>query len=296
MRFAFIDAEKVNYPVRLLCRVLQVSRSGFYAWRDREPSQRGREDAKLRPKIRAIFKKSRHTYGSPRIQAELTEAEDSPTVSKKRVARLMVEEGLQAVTPRRFRLTTDSDHDDPVAKNLLDRQFAPEAPNRAWVGDITAIWTGEGWLYLATMLDLFSRRIVGWCADDNMETPLVTRALQMAIGRRLPGVDLLCHSDRGSQYTSGDYQDLLELHGIECSMSRRGNCWDNAMAESFFGTIKTELLYRRPWPTLESARQAIAEYIELFYNTWRRHSYLGYVSPAAYERQAQKSAAGGLIE
>lgn len=296
MRFVFIDAEKTSYPIRLLCRVLQVSRSGFYAWRNRKPSERAQEDARLRPKVRAIFEESRRTYGSPRIQAELAEWEGSAAVSKKRVARLMVEEGLQAVTPRRFRLTTDSDHNDPVAKNLLDRQFAPEAPNRAWVGDITAIWTGEGWLYLATMLDLFSRRIVGWCADDNMETPLVTRALEMAIGRRLPGVDLLCHSDQGSQYTSVDYQDLLELHGIECSMSRRGNCWDNAVAESFFGTLKTELLYRRPWPTLESARQAIAEYIELFYNTWRRHSYLGYVSPAAYERQAEKPAAGGAIK
>ncbi len=291
MIFAFIDAEKVSYPVRLLCRVLQVSRSGFYAWRKRDPSERALEDAKLRPKVRAIFEKSNHTYGSPRIQAELAEDRDCPSVSKKRVARLMSEEALRAVAPRRFCVTTDSDHDDPVAENLLNRQFSPEAPNRAWVGDITGIWTGEGWLYLATMMDLFSRRIVGWCADDNMETPLVTRALEMAIGLRVPGADLLCHSDRGSQYTSGDYQDLLKRHGIQCSMSRRANCWDNSVAESFFGTLKTELIYRRPWPTLESARQAIAEYIELFYNTWRRHSYLGYQSPAAYERQAEQEAA-----
>ena len=289
MRFEFIDAEKRSYPVLLLCRVLQVSSSGCYAWKSREPSERAQEDARLQPKVRAIFEQSGHTYGSPRIHADLVE--DGEFVSKKRVARLMVEDGLRAVTLRRFRRTTNSDHDDPVAENLLDRQFGPEAPNRAWVGDITSIWTGEGWLYLATMMDLYSRRIVGWCADDHMEASLVTRALEMAIGRRVPDLDLLCHSDRGSQYTGVDYQDLLDEHGIECSMSRRGNCWDNAVAESFFGTLKTELIYRRPWPTRESAHQAIAEYIELFYNTQRRHSYLGYSSPAAYERQFEKEAA-----
>ncbi|MFQ5382543.1 MAG: IS3 family transposase [Dehalococcoidia bacterium] len=287
VRFAFIDAEKASYPVRLMCRVLQVSRSGFYAWKRREPSKRAKEDDALRPKVRAIFEENRRTYGSPRIQAEL--AEDGHAVSKKRIARLMMEEGLQAVIPRRFRLTTNSDHDDPVAENLLDRQFDPAGPNQAWASDITYVWTGQGWLYLAIVMDLFSRRIVGWCVDDNMETPLVTRALDMAIGRRLPSLDLLHHSDRGSQYASGAYQELLEEHGIKCSMSRRGNCWDNAVVESFFGTLKTELIYRRPWPTRESAHQEIAKYIELFYNTRRRHSYLGHVSPATYEHQAEKA-------
>jgi putative transposase len=287
MRFAFIDAEKASYPVRMLCRVLQVSTSGFYAWKAREPSDRQKEDRVLSAKVVEIFHANRQTYGSPRIQAELVE--EGHSVARKRVARLMAEQGLQAVIPRRFRLTTDSNHDHPVAENVLDRDFAPENPNEAWAGDITYVWTGEGWLYLAVVLDLFSRRVVGWCVDDNMQTELVTRALEMATGRRLPEAGLLCHSDRGSQYASGDYQDLLDEHGIQCSMSRRGNCWDNAVVESFFGTLKTELIYRRPWLTRESAHQAIAEYIELFYNTKRRHSYLGQRSPAAYERRAEEA-------
>jgi putative transposase len=287
MRFEFIDAEKALYPIRLLCRVLQVSSSGFYSWKSRPRSDRSREDEMLSGKVREIFKESRQTYGTPRIQAELHE--EGHSVGRQRIARLMAAQGLQAVCRRRFRKTTDSDHDRPIAENILDRDFAPEAPNRAWAGDITYIWTGEGWLYLAVILDLFSRRVIGWSMADNMETPLVARALQNAIGLRLPGDDLIHHSDRGSQYASGDYRKLLDRNGITCSMSRRGDCWDNAVVESFFGTMKTELIYRKPWPTRESAHQAVAEYIELFYNTRRRHSFLGQQSPSDYEREFKDS-------
>jgi len=281
MKFDFIDAEKAFYPVRLLCRVLEVSRSGFYSWKSRPRSKRSREDEKLGAKVFKIFHESRQTYGSPRIMAELNE--DGHGVGRRRVSRLMGAQGLQAVSPRRFCITTTSDHDRPVAENILDRDFAPAAPDQSWAGDITYIWTGEGWLYLAVVLDLFSRRVIGWSMADNMETPLVSRALQTAIGKRLPGDDLLHHSDRGSQYVSDDYQEILEQNDITCSMSRRGNCWDNAVVESFFGTLKNELIYRRPWPTRESAHQAVAEYIELFYNTKRRHSFLGQQSPCNYE-------------
>lgn len=286
MKFAFIDAEKVAYPVGLLCRVLEVSRSGFYAWKSRSQSDRSKQDERLGPKVVEIFRKSRQTYGSLRIQAELNA--EIP-IGRRRVTRLMAVHGLQAVCPRRFCVTTDSDPDRPIAENVLNRDFAPGAPNQSWAGDITYIWTGEGWLYLAVILDLFSRRVIGWSMDDNMETPLVSRALQTAIGKRLPGDDLLHHSDRGSQYASDDYQELLDQNHITCSMSRRGNCWDNAVVESFFGTLKNELIYRRPWPTRESAHQAVAEYIELFYNTWRRHSFLGQKSPCAYEIEYEEN-------
>ena len=195
----------------------------------------------------------------------------------------MRQEGLEAVPPKRFRVTTDSKHSQPVAPNLLARQFDPAGPNEAWVTDITYVWTWQGWLYLAVVIDLFSRRVVGWAADSHMRTEPVLDALAMALARRRPGPGLVHHSDRGSQYASKRYQDELERHGIVASMSRKGDCWDNAVAESFFGTIKTELLDRRPWATRSGAKEAISEYIELFYNATRLHSHLGYVSPAEYE-------------
>ena len=287
MKFALIDAEKAIVPIEVSCRVLEVSRSGFYAWKSRPQSNRSKEDEILSTKVREIFHESRQTYGSPRIQAELQE--DGHAVGRRRISRLMATQGLQAVCSRRFRVTTDSDHDRPVAENILNRDFEPEAPDQVWAGDITYIWTGEGWLYLAAVLDLFSRRVVGWSMDDSMETPLVTHALENAIGLRLPGAGLLHHSDRGSQYASEDYQQLLDQNNITCSMSRRGNCWDNAVVESFFGTLKTELIYRRPWPTRESVHQAVAAYIELDYNTKRRHSFLGQRSPANFEREFEAS-------
>lgn len=289
MRFVFIDAEKASYPIRILCRVLQVSRSGYYAWRTRMPSARDLEDERLRPKVVEAFKTGRGTYGSPRVHAELLD--QGFEVGRKRIARLMREMGLQGVSPRKFRVTTDSDHDHPMAKNVLDRDFEASRPNEKWVTDITYIWTGEGWLYLAIVMDLFSRLVVGWSTADHLETSLCLEALDRALGQRVGVKGLIHHSDRGVQYASDRYRKTLAGRRIECSMSRRGNCWDNAVAESFFGTLKTELIYRRPWSTREEAREAIGEYIELFYNRIRRHSTIGDMSPAKFEEMAQAKGA-----
>ncbi len=246
MRFAFIDVEKASYPMRILCRVLRVSGSGYYAWRARKPSARDLEDERLRPKIVEAFETGRGTYGSPRVRDELVD--QGFEIGRKRVARLMREMGLQGVTPRKFRVTTDSDHDHPIAENVLARNFEASGPNEKWATDITYVWTGEGWLYLAVVMDLYSRRIVGWSTADHLETGLCLDALERALGHRT-GVDgLIHHSDRGVQYASARYREALDAQGIECSMSRRANCWDNAVAESFFGTLKNELIYRRPGP------------------------------------------------
>ena len=273
-----------------MCRVLGVSRSGFYASRSRPPSEKKLVDQKLTQRILSIHSESRGTYGSPRVYAELRE--EGFEVGRNRVARLMRKEGITARLKRRFRRTTDSAHDYPVAANKLDRKFETDAPNRVWTTDITYVWTQEGWLYLAVVLDLFSRRIVGWSMSDNMRTELVLGALTMAIGNRLPDGELLHHSDRGSQYASFLYQKALKANGIVCSMSRRANCLDNAVAESFFGTIKTELIHRHTWPNRDSARRAIHEYIEVFYNRRRRHSSLGMMSPAEFEDVFNQDAAG----
>ncbi len=285
MRFAFIDVEKAWYPMRILCRVLRVSRSGYYAWRTRRPSARALEDEQLRPKVAEAFKTGRGTYGSPRVRDELVE--QGFEIGRKRVARLMVELGLQGVSPRKFRITTNSDHDHRIAENVLDRDFKAGGPNEKWATDITYIWTGEGWLYLAVVMDLYSRRIVGWSVADHMETRLCLDALQKALVHRVNVEGLIHHSDRGVQYASDAYRKALEAAGIECSMSRRANCWDNAVAESFFGTLKNELIYRRPWLTREQASDAIGEYIEIFYNRIRRHTTIGSVSPAKFEEMAQ---------
>ena len=286
MRYPFILAEKAHYPVTVLCRVLQVSTSGFYAWIQRRPSKRQLRDRQLRAEISAIQRASRKTYGSPRIHAEF--ADRQVPVSRKRIARLMREIGLTGLARRRFQRTTDSAHDHPVAVNVLDRQFDVMAPNQAWVADITYIRTWEGWLYLAVVLDLFSRRVVGWALAEHLRTDLVLGALEMALGLRQPRQNLIHHSDRGCQYASQTYRDLLKQRGIECS--RRGNCWDNAVVESFFGTLKTELIHRRPWPSRRRAAAAITEYVEVFYNRHRSHSYLGYLRPAKYE-EAHRTAA-----
>ncbi len=288
MRYPFILSEKANFPVVILCRVLQVSRSGFYDWCGYQPCARDVEDRRLKTEIVAIHKASRKTYGSPRVHAELQVREVA--VSRKRIARLMREAGLTGLPPRPFRHTTDSDHDQPVAKNVLDRQFEVTGPNQAWVADITYVRTWEGWLYLAVVIDLFSRRVVGWALADHLRSDLVLGALHMALGLRQPGSRLLHHSDRGSQYASKDYQDLLADRNICCSMGRRGNCWDNAVVESFFGTLKTELIYRRSWPSRRKAEVAIAEYLGVFYNRHRRHSYLGFLSPADYEESFETAA------
>jgi transposase InsO family protein len=281
MRFAFIDSEKAAYPLRLLCRVLRVSKSGYYAWLRRDPSDRALEDEKIRPKVIEAFELGRGAYGSIRIRRELVD--QGFEIGRRRVARLMAEMGLAGLPARKFQTTTDSNHDRPIASNVLDRDFRATRPNEKWVTDITYIWTAEGWLYLATVIDLYSRRVVGWSTGESLETSLCLKALAMALGHRKKIKGLTHHSDRGVQYASEDYQEALKARGIECSMSRRANCWDNAVAESFFGTIKTELIYRRPWLTRESAREAVGEYIEVFYNRIRRHSTIGYVSPAKFE-------------
>ena len=283
MRYVFIRVEKANYPVRMLCRVLLVSRGGYYSWEKRPESCHAREDEALVLKLKVLYKVNRETYGSPRLYRELKD--QGFKVGRNRIARLMRENGLVATKPKRFRKTTDSSHSQPVAENVLNGKFEVPGPNRAWVTDITYIWTWEGWLYLAVIIDLFSRRVVGWSMAEHMRLELVLNALQMAIGERLTDGDVLVHhSDRGSQYASGMYRDILAQHGIICSMSRKGNCWDNAVAESFFATLKKELISRDSWPTRRGARAAIHEYITLFYNSRRRHSYLGFMSPMEFER------------
>ena len=284
MRFAFIAAEKATYPVRVLCRTLVVSRAGFYAWHTRPPAARTQANQQLGVEIEAIHAESRQCYGSPRVHAELRDR--GHRLGRKRVARLMRQHGLCGRRRRRFRVTTDSNHPLPVARNVLARQFTVAAPDTAWVTDITYLWTREGWLYLAVILDLFSRAVVGWAMSAQITTQHLTLpALTMALGRRRPAPGLLHHSDRGSQYASTEYQRVLKARGIVGSMSRRGNCWDNAVAESFFATLKIELAHDADWATRADARGDVFEYLEGFYNGQRRHSALGYLSPLTFERQ-----------
>ena len=281
MRFEFIRAEKAHYPIRTLCRVLEVSRSGYYAFEKHVPSARAELDGELIPEIKEAHRRSRKTYGSPRIHRDLRAK--GRRVGRKRITRLMRQEGIFGKKRRRFCRTTDSVHDHPIAENILDRQFTVERPNTAWVTDITYIRTNEGWLFLAAILDLFSRRVVGYAMSSSIDTELVLRALRAALRNRRFSGDLLHHSDRGSQYTSSDYRDALSDMGITCSMSRRGNCWDNAVAVSFFGTLKSET--PEAHDTRAIAETVIADYIDNFYNTTRRHSSLDYLSPIEYELQ-----------
>jgi transposase InsO family protein len=281
-KYQFVAAHASEYPVTLLCRVLGLARSGYYAWRVCSHSARQECDQQLTSQIQTIFTDSRRTYGSPRIHAEL-QAQGIRT-ARKRVARLMRHAQLCARPRRRHVRTTDSRHSEPVALNLLARTFQAEAPNRVWLADITYLPTHEGWLYLAVVLDLFARRVVGWSMQPTLERSLVIAALEHALQRRQVAPGLLHHSDRGSQYASADYQVLLAQAQMQSSMSRKGNCWDNAAMESFFATLKAEL----PLSVFEShaaARSAVFDYIERFYNRVRLHSTLGYRSPVAYERQ-----------
>jgi transposase InsO family protein len=282
MKYQFIEDHRSTYPVQRMCAVLEVSTSGYYAWRDRAPSQRTRENGELAKHMQIIHDKARHTYGSPRIHAKLLK--QGFQVSRGRVQRLMKANGIQPRRRKRYKkITTNSKHSYPVAQNLLDQDFTAEAPNLKWVADISYIPTQEGWLYLAAVMDLYSRRIVGWAMDAHLEANLVEGALKMAIRQRDPGSDLLHHSDRGSQYACNDYQDLLKAHGMLPSMSRTGNCYDNAVMESFFGTLKTELVHHCSYPTRNQAKHDLFEYIEVFYNRERIHSTLGYLSPHDYE-------------
>ena len=282
MKYQFIEAHRQQYPVTLMCRVLTVARSGYYHWRNQPLSAQKMADLLLLMHIQYIFTQSRETYGSYRIQAEL--AEQGLRCGRKRVARLMRTYKLLPKTVQPFKVvTTDSNHNLPVAPNRLNQQFSADQSDKIWLTDITYLATAEGWLYLAVVLDLYSRRIVGWAMSDSLHRQLVIEALQMALTTRQPTPGLLHHSDRGSQYASDDYQALLTKAEMVGSMSRKGNCYDNAPVESFFGTLKTELVFHQQYATRAEARLDIFEYIELFYNRFRRHSALGYKSPVKFE-------------
>lgn len=284
MRFAFIEAEKAKYPVRALCRVLQVEHSGFYAWRLRDESDHTVEDRRLGVEVRAVFDENKGRYGSPRVYRVLRRR--GVKVGRHRVARLMREQELRARRRRKFIATTDSKHHMPTPPNLVNRDFEVDEPDRVWAGDVTYLPTGEGWLFLAVLLDLYSRRIVGWALSERNDEALTLSALQMALDQRRPAPGLVHHSDRGTTYASGEYQDALARHGLVCSMSRKGDCWDNAVVESFFSTLDIECAHEQPFPTRRAARRDVAEYILSFYNSTRLHSHLGYQSPMEFERAA----------
>jgi putative transposase len=288
VRFAFVKGNRgsypAGYPVAVLCEVLQVSRSGYYAWLKRRPSARAVRREELAERVRAVHGDSRGTYGSPRVAAELKR--QGVKACENTVAKVMKEHQIRSKVVRKFRVrTTDSAHAHPVAKNLLERDFSAERPDAKWVADITYVPTDQGWLYLAAVIDLCSRKVVGWAMAEHMKATLCTDALEMALSRRKPPPDrsLVHHSDRGVQYACGDYRTLLEEHALGCSMSGKGDCYDNAVAESFFKTLKVELVYHEHYRTRQQATASIFEYVECWYNRKRLHSALGYVSPEAFE-------------
>lgn len=284
MRYHFIDDHRDGWPVRVMCRILRVSPSGFYAWHSRPVSDQATRRGELTKKVQQVFEDNRRVYGSPRVHEQLIARGEHCSVNT--VAKIMQKQGLQAKGPKRFKpVTTDSKHDRPVANNLLQRDFTATGPNQKWVADMTYIPTRMGWLYLAVVLDVFSRRVVGWSVADHMRADLVCQALRQAVGNRKPDAGLIHHSDRGVQYASGGYQNLLDVYRITCSMSGKGNCYDNAMMESFMGTLKVELVHGSDWADHDEAGQAVFEYIEVFYNRVRLHSALGYKSPLEYEQQ-----------
>lgn len=281
MKFQFISAHRGTFKVGRMCKILKVSRSGFNAWLNRPKSRRSRENQALEDKIRVLHAASHGIYGAPKIHQDLVD--DGVPCGKNRVARIMRKAGLRSRTKKKFKATTNSKHNFPVAPNLLNQNFRAEAADNAWVGDITYIWTGEGWLYLAVLLDLYNREVVGWSASSRITRKLAIDALQMALGRRTPQKGLLHHTDRGSQYASNDYQKILKEHGFLCSMSRKGNCYDNAVAESFFGRLKSEWVNHQRYLSRSEATQSLFYYIEIFYNRKRRHSSINYVTPQEYD-------------
>jgi putative transposase len=288
MKFAFIATQEVAFPVQAMCQLLGVSRSGYYAWKARPRSEADAATATLAAEIAAVHQRSRGIYGSPRIHRELRAK--GVRVGRKRVERLMRENGLQGAQKRRFRCTTtDSRHTYPVAPNRLNRDFNPPRANRIWAGDVTYVSTAEGWLYLAVILDLFSRRVVGWSVSAINDARLAQEALREALQARRPQPGLLHHTDRGSPYASLAYTTLIRHHGMVASMSRAGDCYDNAVVESFFGTLKSELIRRHVYPSHREATAAIADYID-FYNTQRRHSSLEYISPIEFELRSTAAA------
>jgi putative transposase len=284
VRFAFVDAERANHDVSILCRVLGVRRSGYYAWLGRDESTRVKDDRVLAVEVAALFAESKKTYGSPRIHRELRNRKRR--VCRHRIARIMRQQRLRARARRKFVRTTHSNPGQPTAPNLLDRNFAVEAPNKVWAGDVTYLPTREGFLYLAVLLDLYSRRVVGWAMSDRNDEALTLAALKMAVDQRRPPPGLMHHSDRGTTYASGAYQDELAKNGLVCSMSRKGNCWDNAVVESFFSSLDIECEHGEMFASRAAARREVTEYILSFYNPTRLHSTLGYVSPMEYERAA----------
>jgi putative transposase len=281
MRYRAIQEHDRRDPIRLMCRALAVSAAGDYAWRSRPESPRAGSARTVLSAIRVIHRESRETYGSPRIWEALVK--QGLRIGEHRVARLMRQNGIRAKTVKTWRATTQSNHRLPVAQNPLNRQFMVEAPNRVWAGDLTYVWTTEGWLYLAVLLDLYSRRVIGWAMGHRLTVDLVEQALTMALVTRRPEAGRLHHSDRGSQYAATSYQRVLDAQGLVPSMSRKGTCWDNACVESFVGTLKRELVHHRHYATRDDATRDIFEYLEVFYNRQRRHSTLGYHSPAEYE-------------
>ncbi len=283
MRYLCIDRRRNQYPVRMMCRGLKVSRSGYYAWRIRPESERAKTDRELTRVIRRLHEQSKGVYGSPKMRDEL--ADEGYPCGRHKVARLMRKAGLKGCPERRFRVTTQRDPSHPVAANLIEQDFTAKGPNQRWASDITYISTHRGWLYLAVVMDLYSRKIVGWSMSRRINRHLAIDALSMAIGARRPEGALIHHSDRGSQYTSDDYRELLDKQGIQCSMSGRGNCYDNAVVESFFGILKRERVNRVRYRNREEARADVFEYIECFYNRKRRHGYLGNISPVAFEER-----------
>lgn len=285
MRYRCIHRRRSLYPVRMMCRSLKVSPSGYYAWRVRPQSRRAGYDHELSQAIRLVHAESDGTYGSPRIHAELTAA--GFACGRPKIARLMHNAGLKGCPKRRFRVTTKSG--PAQASNLLDQDFSAHDANQRWASDITFIWTGQGWLYLAVVMDLYSRRIIGWSMSRRINRHLVLNALTMALGQRQPEGDLIHHSDRGSQYLSDDFQALLKHHGITCSMSDKGSCYDNAVVESFFASLKRERIKRRKYRTRDEARADVFDYIERFYNRQRRHGYVGNISPVAFEERTMRT-------
>jgi putative transposase len=283
VKYAWITRHTKEFTVDAMCRFLQVSRSAYYDWLHRMPITGGQEDTDLAGILQSVFEKSRATYGTRRLKAALLRQDR--TVSRRRIGRLMREAGLSCKTKRKFKATTNSKHDQPIAPNHLDRQFAVDQPDQVYAGDITYIHTQEGWLYLAVVIDLYSRQVVGWSMAEHMRTKLVNDALLMAVWKRKPNKGLVWHTDRGSQYASESHRVLLAQHSIRQSMSRRGNCWDNAVSESFFHTLKTEFIHHQTYQTRADAKQAVFEYIEVFYNRERLHSANGYLSPVDYELQ-----------
>jgi len=282
MKYRFISENKGRFKVGLMCNVLNVSRSGYYAWRKRPESNRSRENRKLAVQIKVIhMDKHKRVYGSPRIHEELND--NGLSCSPNRVARVMKKEGIRAIVPRKFKATTNSKHNFPVAPNLLKQDFNVKEPNKVWLADITYIRTSEGWLYLASVMDLGSRRIKGWAMSNRMTQELALDALNMAIGNHPETTGIIHHSDRGIQYACNAYQKLLKDNGFIGSMSRKGNCWDNAPMESFYHTLKTECVYRYKYHTRKEAKASIFDYIEIFYNRQRRHSALQYMNPCQYE-------------